>query len=122
MNENDLKRRLIALRDQRRMSQAQLAKLIGKAQSTVSRHMSIDAKESAGLSIDDARLLAEAMDHKLVVLLLPRGEIDNVCETLGELQADDLALVAKMARLVSGLGSTDRRFLEMFLAAKDPGA
>jgi hypothetical protein len=122
MTEDDVRKALRELYEASAFkSQKELAAKLGTTQDWVSRHFA-DAdppegpRRQAAITIDDARALADALDHDVVIALV-RRTADKPLSARGQV------LLKELAAVVSSMSEQDLVFLELFVRTrKNDGA
>lgn len=118
MTGDELRVRLRALRADEGISQGKAGKRIKQNQSWVSRRETpgprTNSTDETGLTVDDARLLASAYDHDLIVDLVhkdtPRVPVERVTNPKRR------ALLARLAAVMDQLEDYDAGYIELVVA------
>jgi DNA-binding Lrp family transcriptional regulator len=120
MDEEDVRKALRELFEASQFkSQGELAAKIGRTQNWVSRHFKDPEppgtppkeKYSAGLRMEDVRLIANALDHEVVVALVRRSNKGAVSPRAQQ-------IIEQLAAVVGDLNEQDLGFLEMFIRSR----
>lgn len=116
MKWSDLLERLVALRKERRLSQAALAEKLGSSKQWLNNVEAGRRWNESSVNFERLARWASELDHEIVVELVPRGWVVTSAPAArgalwSALTDDDRQLVEKLARVLPHLDSVARRGL-----------